>query len=156
MTKRFVATLMAASIALTSVFSAPARAADPGEIGRILLGAGALFIIGNEIAKNNNKSRTVTRRYVEPQRYVEPHRHSRYVEPPRRVKPNRKIVPVACLRENGYRDGPARYFGKRCLQNNMRNANRLPSYCQSYVWGRNGQRTVYDARCLRRDGWTFG
>lgn len=65
MTKKLFATVLAVSMAFTAIGTAPARAADSGEIGRFLLGAGALFIIGNEIAKNDRRS-TVTRRYVEP------------------------------------------------------------------------------------------
>jgi len=157
MSNRFIATALAASIALTTAFTAPARAADNGEIARFLLGAGALAVIATELSKNNrNRTRdtVVTRRYVEPPRHVQP--TYRYNDDDYRVRPNRKVVPVACLRENNYRDGPRRYFGMRCLQNNMRHANRLPGQCQTSVWGRNGWRTVYAARCLRQNGWVFG
>lgn len=143
MTKRFLATLLAATIAVTSVSTAPARA-DSGEIGRLLLGAGALFIIGSALSNNNrqrDRDEVVTRRRDEP-------RH--------RVQPRRKVVPSACLRVNRSDSGPRRYFGRRCLSNNMRQVNRLPNYCKRNIWTNRGQRTVFAARCLRKDGWVFG
>ncbi len=145
MTKRLIATLLAASLALTSVAAAPARAADSGEIGRFLLGAGTLFIIGSAIANSD-------RRYRDSDRYV----NRRDFGPAHRVKPRRKVVPSACLRFNRWDNGPRRFFGKRCLRNNMRHFGRLPGGCQRTVWTHNGRRTVFAARCLRRNGWVFG
>jgi len=154
MTKRFIATALAASMALTSLSATPVRA-DSGEIGRLLLGAGALLIIGSAISNNNNRQRdrdpvvTTRRNYEQPYR-VKP-RHE-----PHRVKPRRKVVPSECLRVNRRDDGPRRFFGQRCLQNNMRYVDRLPGYCLRTIRGKHGRRNVYAARCLRRDGWTFG
>ncbi|MEL7117478.1 MAG: hypothetical protein AAGP08_18165, partial [Pseudomonadota bacterium] len=48
---------------------------------------------------------------------------------PRVVKPHRRVVPAACLRNNKFNNGPRRFFGQRCLNNNMRGAHRLPSNC---------------------------
>jgi len=143
MTKQFMATLLAATIALTTVSTAPARAADNGEIGRFLLGAGALFIIGNSIANSNkNRGHVVTRTSPPPREHVV-------------VKPRKKYVPVSCLRHNRYDQGPKRYFGKRCLRNNMAKVHRLPGNCLRQVWTKHGHRTVYGARCLRKHGWKF-
>ena len=64
MTNRLIASVLAVSVALTTAFTAPARADNSGEIGGLLLGAGALFIIGSTLSHNNN--RYATRRYVEP------------------------------------------------------------------------------------------
>lgn len=166
MPRKLIAAVLAASLAFTSFTAAPARAADEGEIGRFLLGAGALLIIGSAIANQNRRDRdvTVNRRYVEPtrryvaptRRYVEPNR--RYIDPTRRyVAPryDRKVVPAACIRSNRWDNGPRRYFGSRCLQNNMPNYARLPGACQTTVWTNHGRRTVFAAECLRRHGWRF-
>jgi len=144
MTKRFLATLLAATIALTSVSAAPAIAGDRDKLGKFLLGAGALIIIGSAISNKNrhrDSDHVVTRRHV---------------EPTHRVKPRRKVVPSACLRVNRSDHGPRRYFGRRCLNNNMHHAGRLPGSCIRQVWTRNGHRSVYGARCLRNNGWVFG
>ena len=145
MSKRMITAVLAASIAFTSLSVTPVRAADSGEIGRFLLGAGTLFIIGSAIS-NNNRNRgsdtvTTTRRHT---------------EPTHRVKPRRKVVPSACLRHNRFDNGPRKFFGQRCLNNNMRNAGRLPNQCRRTIWTNRGQRNVFAARCLRRNGWTFG
>ena len=115
MTRKLLASVLAASMALTSVSVAPARA-DSGELGRFLLGAGALVIIGTELSKRNRSrsrgSEVTTRRYVEPTpRYVEPPR--RFVEPQPRVRHNHRVVPSTCLRVNHSDYGPRRFFGQR-------------------------------------------
>lgn len=164
MTKRNLATALAVSLALTSVAAAPARAADSGEVGRFLLGAGALIILTHELSRQNRGK--VTRRYVDPGHYRrdydrDDYREYKYKRDRLRrdrghYNRNHKIVPFACLRENRFRDGPRRYFGERCLWNNMRNANRLPGTCRTSVWSRHGWRTVYSAYCLRKKGWSIG
>ena len=68
----------------------------------------------------------------------------------------RKVVPSACLRHNRFDNGPRKFFGQRCLNNNMRNAGRLPNQCHRAIWTNRGQRNVFAARCLRRNGWVFG
>ncbi|MDJ0630650.1 MAG: hypothetical protein QNJ44_20510 [Rhodobacter sp.] len=151
MTKRLIATVLAASLALTSVAATPARAADSGEIGRFLLGAGALFIIGSAIANNDRRHKYNNRSY-DSDRYVT----RRHVDPRPRVKPRRKVVPSACLRVNRWNNGPRRFFGHRCLSRNMRHVGRLPIACHRKIWTNRGQRSVYHARCLRNHGWVFG
>lgn len=136
MLKRVSAAVLAATIALTSLGTAPARAADSGEIARAILGLGVAAIIIHEASKNKNKGHgTVTRR-------VTPHYS--------------KVVPSQCLRHNKWDNGPRKFFGKRCLNKNMHNANHLPSACKRTVWTPKHKRTVYGARCLRKNGWTFG
>lgn len=151
MSKRLIATVLATALALTSVATTPARAADNGEIGRFLLGAGTLFIIGSALSRHNKRSYE-TNRYYDSDRYVT----RRYEEPRHKIKPRRKVVPSACLRVNQWNNGPRRYFGRHCLNKNMRHAHRLPGACQTTIWTHRGQRTVYAARCLRRNGWVFG
>ena len=139
MTRKFLATALCAALALTSVSTTPVRAADTGEIGRFLLGAGTLFIIGSAIS-NSNRRGTVQR-----------HDHR-----PTVVTPRRKVAPAACIRHNRFDQGPRRFLGRNCLRNNMANFHRLPSHCLRTVWTNRGQRNVYGARCLRRSGWVFG
>ena len=142
MTKRIMATMLAFSIAITSFASAPVQAADRGEIGRFILGAGALIILGNELSKHNRNNGNVTRH----------NNNNTYTH----VKPRRKVVPSACLRHNRFDNGPRKFFGKRCLRNNMASFHRLPGHCARTVWTHNGRRNVFAARCLRKNGWVFG
>lgn len=145
MTSRFIAPVLAATIAVTGMTAAPVQAADRGEIGRLLLGAGTLFIIGNAIANSNrnanvNNNTHVTRRHNPPQVHHQPRA--------------RKFVPSQCLRNNRAGNGPNRYFGRHCLSQHMQ-VGRLPGQCRTSVWTNRGQRTVFGARCLRKFGWKF-
>jgi hypothetical protein len=140
MTKSLLASVLASTLALTSLTATPVRAADTGEIGRFLLGAGTLFIIGSAIANSQNKNTHVTR----------------HAQPKVVVRPSvRKFVPSACLRVNKYNHGPRRYFGRQCLRNNMAQAHRLPGGCLRTVWTKHGHRSVYSAKCLRSHGWRY-
>lgn len=144
MFKRLTATALAASIALTSVFTAPARAADSGEIARAILGAGVILYLGHELSKRNDRG-YVTRRYVEP-------RHGRHDHDDDYRRSNRKVVPTSCLRESGY----DRYFFSHCLSQNMRYSSNLPHQCKISVRTSRGWRSAYEADCLRRYGYRFG
>lgn len=64
-------------------------------------------------------------------------------------------VPSACLRQNRWDNGPRQFFGQRCLSNNMRNFDRLPNQCRTTIWTDRGRRSVYAARCLRKNGWRY-
>lgn len=151
MRKPMIASALAALLTITPITAAPVAAADQGEIGRFLLGAGTLLIIGSALsARQNERTRTTKPNVI--------HRPTQktFVQPPKiRTKPT-NVVPAACLRHNKYDYGPKRFFGPRCLRRNMTHAARLPSQCLRRVWTKNGERQVYGARCLRRSGWVFG
>jgi len=108
MTKRLIATLLAASLALTSLAATPARAADSGEIGRLLLGAGTLFIIGSALSNNNSGNNYVTRRQFDDDRNYRSHHRNRLPQQCERTirgKHGYKTVYSAqCLRKFGYVD----------------------------------------------------
>ncbi len=92
MTRKLIATVLAASLALTAFSTAPARALDSGETARLILGVGTLFALGHVIGKNTRKpSRHVNRTYtprprhnsnaiVVPSYCVHGHGHNRWVD----------------------------------------------------------------------------
>ena len=144
MTRTLIATFLAATMAVTSLSATPARAADSGEIGRFLLGAGTLFIIGSALS-NRNKHRPEVHR-------VHPHPHRDY-----RPRVHRKFVPGACFRRFETRHGVIRGFGVRCLRSNMHNFHALPGGCRVRVYVPNiGKHNIYRASCLRNNGWRMG
>ena len=51
MTKTFLASVLAATLAVTSLTTAPANAGDRKNFGKFLLGAGTVLIIGGAIAQ---------------------------------------------------------------------------------------------------------
>lgn len=153
MTRKLIATVLAASMALTAVGTAPARAADSGEIGRFLLGAGTLFVIGNALNNSNNKRRhTTNRNHGTYYSTTPPMKHD--PGPPRHRTRTHKVVPGACLQNNRYQQGPRRFFSKRCLS--QYNVRRLPGGCLTSVYSKHGYRSVYAARCLKQNGWVVG
>jgi hypothetical protein len=44
-------------------------------------------------------------------------------------------------------------FGRKCLNNNYRHADRLPRQCLDVVRTDRGQRRGYEARCMRQNGY---
>lgn len=136
MTKHFIATVVAAALTITSFSAAPARA-EINDVERLLLGLGALAIIGTAIHENQSRKKSnrvaVTRRATD-------------------FAPRRAALPQFCLRTVNTYNGDRRLFGARCLRNNYAQFNRLPEQCRRVVTGPRGQRVGYGPRCLRRAG----
>ncbi len=159
MYRRFIATIAAASIAITALGSFPAYAGEK-EIARAAAAILGIAIIGKIIHDKNKRDdeREVTRRRPAPV-VVPPHRPHPTVRPrpvhprplPSRV--DRKLLPSQCFRSYDTRQGKVRMFGQRCLQENYRFADRLPNYCAETVRTERGVRRGYDARCLRDAGY---
>jgi hypothetical protein len=149
---RFIATLTAVAIAMTAVSAAPAHADDrrAARTAATILGLAVVGALIHDATKDKDE------RYVEPQprRHVQPRPR---VEPrplPRRV--DRKILPQQCLRSYPTRHGNTHMFGRRCLEQNYRAVNRLPQNCTVRIRTDRGPRAGYDARCLRRNGYSLG
>ncbi len=164
MHRKFITFIVAASMAVTGLSAAPARA-DSEDVAKVIAGVAALAILGAAIADaKDDKNRHVTRhrghlrhdnRHRGHGRKLG-HRHHRHdgARPlPDRVK--RKMLPGACRVQARVRHGQAiRGFGRRCLKRNYSYVNSLPRNCQSRVRGRHGHlRTIYRGRCLYRHGY---
>ena len=175
MHRTLISTVLAASLAVTSLTTTSAQAGDRDTAGALAAIAG-IAVLGAIINDRNDRKRTqaqtVTRAqpykrndvftHVEPRRidrHVQPRRIDRHVQPrridrhsqPRRA--NRKLLPGQCLRSLHTRQGKVRMFGARCLHNSFTHANRLPSECGIRVRTNQGPRRGYEARCLRNHGY---
>ncbi|MGJ8616993.1 MAG: hypothetical protein ACSHWS_09130 [Sulfitobacter sp.] len=157
MYRRFIATVAAASIAITAFGAVPARA-DDRDVARALAVILGAAVVGKIIHDNKKeKERAVTRRRAAPV-YEAPRHEPRYIEPlaprplPRHVR-NKKLLPAQCFRSYETRRGTVRMFGRRCLKNNFRHANTLPQHCKVRIKTYDGRRTGYQARCLRDAGY---
>lgn len=126
MSKGLTAIVLAATMALTSLTASRAHAGNE-ELGRFLLGAGALIIIGSALSNNRSSHED---------------RHRRH-----------RVLPAHCMRYNETHHGPRRYFGKRCLSKNMENYSRLPGACRTKALTHRGWREVFGAHCLKTHGW---
>jgi Ni/Co efflux regulator RcnB len=148
--KKILITALAASLALTSLTAAPARAGSD-DVGKILLGAGALFIIGSALSRHHDRDRHVTRRHVH-----RPHIDQDWNGRGLHLRHNHRVLPRVCLRQNRWGGGPHRVMFRRCLANNMHRIGRLPGVCQFRLHTHRGTRHAFSPRCLRRHGWVIG
>ncbi len=101
MIKRFTITALAAAVALGTAFSAPARAMDTGEFGRLMLGIGALAVIGSQIQSQNRKTTYTSRGY-----------NDDYDRDYYRPRTSYKAARQACRRSDGYGNF---YISARCM-----------------------------------------
>ena len=146
MTRTLIASILAATMAVTSFSASPVHAGNNDDFAKFLLGDGTLFIIGSALS-NRNKHRPHVQR-------VHPYPDSDYNYRPR---VRRNIVPGACFRRFETRHGVIRGFGVRCLRSNMHNFHALPGGCRVRVYVPNiGKHNIYRARCLRNNGWRMG
>lgn len=128
--KKVIATVLAASLAFTAIGSAPARA----EMSRDDVAAaifGLAFIAGLASAMNNRDD----------DRNVDDHDGRRMY-----------ALPAECLREYEGTRRDFTGFGRRCLNRNGVNVNRLPERCERDVMLRRGWGVAYPQRCLEREG----
>ncbi len=141
MTKTLTASILALSIALTSVSAAPVQAASNDDLNRLFAGALTLFIIGKAIQNSNKSQRpTVTRRS---------HRH-----PQQRRRQFGRFLPEQCFFRVRTRRGARGVYSKICLREFIRHVDRLPRVCRDTIQVRYGRRAeVFDAECLSRRGY---
>ncbi len=139
MLKTAFAGLLAATLAFTSLTPSRAHAADGEDLAKLLAGIAAIAIISRALKDNdNNRSRTSTRS------------SGHYTGLPA----NRRVLPNRCFRRVDTRNGRMGVFGKRCLNNHYRYADRLPERCAVRVRIGDRDRNAYRARCLRNAGFT--
>lgn len=151
MSRKFITTIVAAAIAVTTISATPAFAdghrTRDDQLGALLLGAAAIFVIGkaiNDRKKRENKAQVTTRN-------VAPQYTPQHSEPPRATR--KSVLPAYCVRNLNTADGRQRVVGLLCLERNYGNVDHLPRNCLRGVETRNGQRWGYAPRCLRRNGY---
>jgi hypothetical protein len=160
MYRRFIATIAAASLAITAMGAIPAYAGDR-DTARALAAILGVAIVGKVIHDNNKKKRAYQQPAPvrHPPRATAPrHNPPRYNHPQPRPLPrhvNRKLLPQECFRSFETRQGKIRMFGERCLQQNFRHANQLPQHCHYKFGTPDGLRSGYEARCLRDAGYSL-
>jgi len=172
MHRKFITLVVAASLAVTGLSAAPARA-DAEDAAKVIAGVAALAILGAAIADAKDDKDRVTRnrdhlRHESRHRghgktwghrqgrdnWDKAHRNSKHARPlPKRVK--RKLLPGACRTEVRVRGGHhLRGFGRHCLKRNYGYANSLPRACKTTLRGQRGKlRAIYSGRCLYRHGY---
>ena len=154
MHRKFIATVMAAAIAVTTIGAAPAKAGAK-ELARFIVGVAALGVIAAAINDADRKENRVARQDHAP--VVVPPRHERPARLEPRPLPDRArvtVLPAQCVRQVSDRRGTRNVFMAGCLERNDVRMSRLPERCEMSVIGQRGhERTAYDARCLSNNGY---
>ncbi|WP_147126244.1 hypothetical protein [Shimia ponticola] len=167
MFKKLAAFALSGVIAVTSLTPTMAEANNYGRnnnvsqdelIGGLIFGAIALYAL-SEASKNNKKSSQKSSKKREPVRLPKPN-------PPRwderghgnghhAGRGHRKALPTACIRRTSGGQGPAYFFGRKCMRENFRGYNNLPRRCFREFRTPRGYRVGFGPSCLRRNGYTW-
>lgn len=133
MRKQLIALSTGCAIALAGL-STPA-AANEDDIGALVFGALALFVLGEIIEDelDDRPSNPPLRPNIQP-------------------APN-NILPASCIRVHNTDHGRVRLLGQRCLNRTAPQKAALPQNCHRRVVTHNGVRRGYKPRCLRRHGY---
>ena len=143
MTRTLTASVLALSLALTSLSATPALADRNKDINRFIAGAITLMIVSKAL-ENNRRSGSVTSRNPGYPIYKPGKNHRRAS----------KSLPYECYFNLRTERGNRGVFGKTCLREFLPKARRLPRVCEDTVRIRYGRRAdIYDAKCLRKLGW---
>ncbi len=143
MTKKIIASVLAATIAMTSVGATPAIA-KPSEGVRILQGLAALYVISRVIEGNKDDRR--------PAMTPNPRQDHVTRNPPRQRR-HMLNVPSQCLKTFNTRRGETQAYGSRCVKNNAPRLS-LPQDCKRRISTDRGRRIVYGRHCLRQHGYS--
>ena len=148
--KSLLATTLAAVLALTTT-AAPVQAGDrEQEIAKIIFGLAAVGIIAHAL-NDKDSGRGNGSVTVGAGNQGGNHGNQGGIG----IPPRHRVLPAACFTRVDTRNGPVRMFGRRCLQNNYRFADRLPERCEITVRGQNHLRRGYRPQCLRNAGFTM-
>lgn len=91
MTKKFLAAILAASLAMTAVSTAPARALDRDHTAKLIIGVGTLFALAHAFGQNKRSTtRHVNRNY------------NHNYQPRPRHPSNAIVVPSHCVHGHGH------------------------------------------------------
>jgi len=167
MFKKLAAFALSGVIAVTSLTPTMAEANNYNRnnisqdelIGGLIFGAIALYAL-SEASKNNKKSSKKSSKKTEPVRLPHPrpphagskpgHGHGHHAG-----HGHRKTLPTACLRRTSGGQGPAYFFGRKCMRENFRGYNNLPRACFREFRTPRGHRVGFGPRCLRRNGYSW-
>lgn len=157
MSRKFIASILAASIAVTGLSAVPAKA-DSDDLVRFLAGATALVIIGKAL-DDKDHHRPAPQPTVRPGRaYDDDRAYFDRRHDPRSTRDwdhrsNRFSLPAQCRRVFWTPDGNQRYLARGCLRRNYEYAHRLPKHCKIAFFENNKRKKGYSISCLKDNGY---
>lgn len=156
--RKFIALIVAASIAITGFSAVPARADE--DVAKFIAGMALLGIIGAAINDAKKDDRHVTRTYNPPHNHNHGHgpkhhthnQHNGHVKPlPPRVR--RYDLPAHCVRYFPRYSQNRPLAAKGCLDRNYGRTQSLPQACKVTFWNGKRNRTGYKPGCLKNHGY---
>ena len=148
MSRKFIATILAASLTVTSISAVPANAGNK-DLARFLAGATALVIIGSALSNGNaqasTRHETPAARPLATHDYRHDHwRHDRHAAP----------LPGYCRSSIWTPNGRKTFLDRRCVNRNYDRAYQLPQQCRITAGAKPGHgRRGYSIRCLKKHGY---
>ncbi|MGH1423664.1 MAG: hypothetical protein ACRBBU_02970 [Pseudooceanicola sp.] len=161
MARKFIATILASSIAITA-FTAPARAGNNDNLVRFLAGATALVIIGKALEGSGSHSAKPQYKVYGYGTNPKPHHdHGRkyshgnkhHGKPHKSSNHDIRRMPESCRLSMRTSSGMITGYGYKCVQKFPRVAGRIPGHCVTAAKSKHGPRFVYTTRCLQRAGY---
>ncbi len=164
MKNRITAILMSATLAVSGLTAAPARATSDGEKAiLLLLGAAALYGIAksaekDEAGRSPNRAATGRDHWYRNDRDEDAGRrdragrHQRDGDERGQTWRNHEILPAQCLRETDGRGDSIAYLDRSCMARSGYRG-RLPEGCAALFPTRRGYVPGLGARCLSRKGY---
>lgn len=141
--RKFIALILAVSMAITGISSAPAHAGN--DVGKVVAGLAVLGILGAALHQHNTRDRRreqVTRPY-----------HPQPTPRPLPPRVSRYDLPAQCVKYfPNFRNGRS-LVTRNCLQRNYGHVNALPQSCKVTFWNGQRNRTAYKPRCLNSHGY---
>ncbi|WP_371225258.1 hypothetical protein [Roseovarius sp. 2305UL8-3] len=135
MHRKFIALVLSAALAVTSLNAQPAHAGSD-DTAKWVAALAALAIVG--VAINENKKKKRKKRHVTPVRPHDPY-----------------LLPGRCRVTRNLQGNTIRGFAKGCLKRNNVNVQSLPRECAVRFRDRTRERrvTLFTGRCLRQYGY---
>ena len=150
MTRKLIATIAAAAIALSGFTATPAAAMDDREVIKLLLGAAAVGVLVNELNKKNKKEIAAESAYRNNNVYR--YDDNRYDNNTRNARVNRnRVIPSSCVFDIRTRNGNRDVVSGNCVERSDFRGN-LPKDCKFEIRRDGRKQTVYGASCLRDRG----
>jgi hypothetical protein len=159
MLRKLTTLTAAAALAISGLTAIPAQAKNK-DLGKVLAGAAALFIIAKAI-EADKKSRAEVKRQRQEDAWYDYEAAERAALEQRLAEerarngitaPADLVIPGTCAFDINGAYGAETVAGADCLNLNYAYASSLPATCSKSIETRNGLRLVYDLDCLERAG----
>ncbi len=155
--RKFIALILALSLAVTGFAAAPARADE--DVGKFIAGVVALGILGAAI-NDARKDRERDAQVHHNNNYNRNHNRNRHNNDSFRHRPRPLPTPVArfdlpsrCAKIMPYYSDSRTVMPRGCLNKNYAFVKSLPGQCRVTVWNGHKNRTAYKTRCLQKRGY---